>query len=75
MKTVTFFQKVGKSKKAMIDFLSNHFRYHTMNSWNNSTSYANKVKVYSVIPRELQNKVFELMECDGFYDDLNSILG
>lgn len=69
-----FYQKVGKSKKAMIEFLTNHYRYNTMNSWNSSTSYAHNVKVRNVIPSELQDKVYELMDCEGFYDDLNSIL-
>jgi hypothetical protein len=73
----TFYQKVNKvSKKAMIEFLQNHYRYDTMNSWNRSTSYANKVKVWNVIPSELQDKVFELMEADsdGFYIPINDIL-
>ena len=33
------------TRKQMIDFLSDHFRYHTMNSWNNATSYARCVKL------------------------------
>ncbi len=75
MKAITtFYAKVGRSKKAMIEFLENHYRYDTMNSWNQSTSYANKVKIYNCIPSELQDKVFELMECEGFYDDINWIL-
>ena len=66
-----FYQKIDlRSKEGMIDFLSNHFRYDTMNSWNQATSYANKVKVWDVIPNELQNKVFELMDTDTFYIDL-----
>jgi len=74
MKT-QFYQKVNlKSKKEMTDFLRNHFRYDTMNSWNKSTSYANKVKIYSVIPLELQNKVFELMEAEEFYYPLNNLI-
>jgi hypothetical protein len=70
-----FYQAVDlRSKKAMIDFLTNHYRYDTMNSWNRSTSYANKMKVYKCIPSELQSKVFELMEAEGFYDDLNMLI-
>ena len=37
-----------RSRKAMTTFLENHFRYPTMNSWNNSTSYANNMKVYKL---------------------------
>jgi len=70
----TFKQKVGKSKKAMIQFLTNHFRYDTMSSWNQSTSYANKVKIHSVIPNNLRTKVYELMETEEFYDNLSEII-
>lgn len=34
-----------RSRAAMINFLRGHFRYYTMNSWNRSTSYANRVKL------------------------------
>lgn len=72
----TFYRPVDKrSKKDMIEFLSSHFRYNTMNSWNRSTSYANNVKVYSVIPNELTSKVFELMDVgDDFYEPINDIV-
>jgi len=49
-------------------------RYHTMNSWNNSTAPAFNLKVYNVIPQELQNKVFELMDCEDFYDEINTLI-
>ena len=32
------------NRQAMAEFLANHFRYYTMNSWNRLTSYANNVK-------------------------------
>lgn len=70
-----FYQKVNlKSKEKMIKFLENHFRYDTMNNWNRSTSYANKMKVYNVIPQKYQNKVFKLMETEEFYDDINILI-
>lgn len=46
-------------------------RYYTMNSWNLSTAPAYNLKVYNVIDNDLQNKVYELMESDYFYDDIN----
>jgi hypothetical protein len=49
-------------------------RYYTMNSWNLSTAPAFNLKVYNVIPRELQDKVFELMDCENFYDDINMLI-
>ena len=45
----------------MSDFLQNHFRYYTLNSWNRSTSYANKVKIYDLpIPRELRDMAYDV---------------
>ena len=44
-----FEKKVDLRNKAkMIDFLENHFRYSTMNSWNGCSSYANCIKIYSL---------------------------
>ena len=52
-----------------------HFiKYHTLNSWNNSTAPAFNLKVYNVIPNELQNTVFELMDAENFYDDINDLI-
>jgi hypothetical protein len=68
-------QKIDtRSRKAMIEYLQNHFRYYTMNSWNLSTSYANKMKIYSVIPQKYQDKIFEMIEADGFYDEINELV-
>ena len=67
-----FYKKVNKSsRKEMVEFLENHFRYDTMNSWNCSTSYANCVKIYSLnLPNELMDKAWELVSIDNdFYDD------
>jgi hypothetical protein len=44
-----FYKEVNIKKRGeMIAFLKNHFRYHTMNSWNRSTSYANNIKLYNI---------------------------
>jgi len=67
-----FNKKIDKrNRKQMIEYLKNHFRYDTMSSWNNSTSYANNMKIYNVIPSELQDKVSELMQTDEFYMEIN----
>jgi len=42
-----FYKEVDKRYRgAMTAFLQKHFRYHTMNSWNRSTSYANCIKLH-----------------------------
>ena len=44
-----FYKEVNvKNRGEMIAFLKNHFRYHTMNSWNRSTSYTNNIKLYNI---------------------------
>ena len=67
-----YYTKVDmRSRKAMVSFLENHFRYSTMNSWNNSTSYANNVKYYHLdLTKEQTDKFFELLnlEYNDFYD-------
>lgn len=64
-------KKVGKSRAAMIEFLRGHFRYNTANSWNRATSYAHNVKIYRVIPRDLQDKAFEILEQGQVSDGIN----
>jgi hypothetical protein len=42
-----FYRKVDtRSRKSMTEFLAEHARYDTMNSWNRATSYAHCVKVH-----------------------------
>lgn len=64
-----------RSRKAMTDFLSNHFRYDTMSSWNRSTSYANNLKVDRIgLTHEQTMKLFDIMDCDGAYDRINDMI-
>ena len=43
-----FYKQIDKRhRKPMIEFLTNHSRYNTMNSWNRSTSYANNIKLHN----------------------------
>lgn len=50
------------SRTSMINFLKNHFRYDTMNSWNNSTSYANNVKLHNLsVPAEYQDLAYDII--------------
>ena len=66
-----FYKNVNKtSRREMIDFLSNHFRYWTMRSWNKSSSYANNIKVYNVIPLHLQERVLKMMETEEFFEPI-----
>ena len=57
----------------MIEFLKNHERYWTMNSWNGSSSYANNVKIYNLgMDHDLEMKAYDLLAEEGFNDLLTS---
>ena len=65
-----FYKTVGNSKKAMVEFLQGHFRYNTMNSWNNATSYANCVKlhkIFDVVP----DIAYEMLEITQVWGEIN----
>ena len=49
-------------------------KYFTMNSWNRSTAPAYNLKVYNVIDRDLQDKAYELIECDDLFFEINELL-
>ena len=64
-----FYQPVDmRSRKAMTDFLSHHFRYNTMNSWNRSTSYACNLKIDRLgLDFEVINKLFDMIDTQEFF--------
>lgn len=71
-----FSKRVDKrSRKKMTAYLKNHFRYNTMNSWNRSTSYACNMKLYNLdLDREMENKLWNLLDVPEFYDRLNELI-
>lgn len=71
-----FSKRVDKrSRGAMTAYLANHFRYSTMNGWNQSTSYACNMKLYNFgLNRETENKLWDLIHVPEFYDRLNELI-
>lgn len=68
-----FFKKKvdTRSRQSMIDFLTGHFRYNTMNSWNGLTSYANKVKFHHLgLTKNQQDKAWDMLDVN-FWDEIN----
>lgn len=64
-----------RSKKEMIGFLAEHFRYHTMNSWNGATSYARCIKIYKLgLDPETERRCFDMLEIPEAFDDFSAIL-
>ncbi|MCL2343182.1 MAG: hypothetical protein FWC62_04690 [Firmicutes bacterium] len=71
-----FYQKVDlRSRGEMTSFLASHFRYPTMNSWNNATSYACNLKVDRLrLDHELVMKLFDLIRVPDFFDPINDMV-
>lgn len=64
-----------ESKKSMIEYLKNHYRYDTMHSWNNSTSYAKNIKIHNLgLKRELRDKCYAMLEVEEAFEEFNLIL-
>jgi len=71
-----FYHPVDKrSRKAMTVYLSEHFRYDTMNSWNQSTSYACTMKLYKLgLDKDIEDKLHEMIQTKEFYDQLHDLM-
>ena len=58
-----------------IDFLKNHFRYYTLNSWNLGHSYAANVKLHNLnIPQELQDIAYEAISGESIFWNFEEFL-
>ena len=68
-----FSQRVDKRSRAeMTAYLSGHFRYNTMNSWNRSTSYACNMKLHKLgLDRGTEDKLWDMIQVPEFYERLN----
>jgi len=62
-----------RSRAAITAFLEGHYRYHTMNSWNLATSYANCVKVHrlGLTPTQLE-RAWEMLEMPQVLDAIRA---
>jgi len=65
-----------RCRKALVAFLKKHFRYHTMNSWNQSTSYANGIKLHQVDkPSDIdENTWWQMLEITDWHNILSDLL-
>jgi len=72
----TFTKTINKrSRKAMIFYLKNHFRYNTMNGWNNSSSYACNLKIYNLgLENKTVDKLYELIQTEEFFDRIHNLI-
>lgn len=68
-----------RTRKEMIAYLAEHFRYNTMNSWNQSTSYAHNLKVTRLeFPsKDTETRAYDIISCedaDGAFDQVNELI-
>ena len=59
-----FYQPVDlRSRQKMTQYLTTHFRYPTLNSWNRSTSYACNLKITHLgLSPEVVDKLFDMID-------------
>ena len=70
-----FWESVDKrSRHAMVEFLTEHFRYWTGNSWNRSSSYACNLKIYGMgLDGETVDRLFDLIQVPAFFNRLQHL--
>lgn len=73
---IKFYHPVDmRSRRQMINFLQNHFRYYTLNSWNRSQSYACNLKIYNLgLDSDITDKLYEMIQAEDFYDEIRELL-
>jgi len=70
-----FREKMPKTKAEMIEFLANHKRYWTMNSWNRESSYANNIKIYNLnVSKEQEEALYSALYVTDIYDIAYEVL-
>lgn len=63
------------NREEMIQFLKNHFRYNTANSWNRMSSYANNMKIYNLdLSPEEKDRLYDFLDVENAYDDVHSLI-
>ena len=70
---MVFFDKTQKIKtsKQKFNYLKEHFKYYTMNSWNGLASIASNVKVYNLSLTKEQRDRFGARRVGGGKNDIN----
>jgi hypothetical protein len=74
--------RVNRSRRqSMVDFLTKHFRYHTMNACNRSTSYAHNIKLtylQGVLPNDITNisseTAWAMLDCTEWHVHMNGLM-
>lgn len=62
------------NKKQMIEYLTNHFRYDTAGSWNQSTSYGANVKIRNFVPQNFMDKAYDILDQGDVFENINDLI-
>lgn len=72
---MTFFTKPvdRRSRSAMVEFLTKHYRYDTMSSWNRSTSYAQCVKLHRLgLNSQQLDAAYGILDVEEYWREIDS---
>ena len=72
-----FYQEINVNKRGeMIAFLKHHARYNTLHAWNQSTSYANCIKLHKLVkPDDVAEEIWwELFTLPQWHEVLSDLL-
>jgi hypothetical protein len=62
-------------RERWIKYLTEHFRYNTMHSWNRSTSYARNVKLHKLsMDAQTRDRAYELLDVSGAFGEVNALI-
>ncbi|HYR88510.1 MAG TPA: hypothetical protein VE422_30805 [Terriglobia bacterium] len=62
-------------RQRRIQYLSGHFRYYTMNTWNQSTSYARNVKLHKLtMDAETRARAYDLLDVPEAFKEGNALI-
>ncbi|ANA41822.1 hypothetical protein A2G06_16935 (plasmid) [Geobacter anodireducens] len=66
-----------RTRKEMIAFLGNHFRYDTKNSWNRSSSFARNIKIHRINFPDCatRTRAYDLLDVADAFDEFDQIIG
>ena len=63
------------NRQNLEQYLRNHFRYFTMNSWNQGTSYACNVKLHKLkLDSKTRMKAYEFLDVPEAYEEIQCLL-
>ena len=64
-----------RTRKDILAYLKEHYRYSTLNSWNGCHSYAHNVKISRLnLPREVCDACYDMLEIDEAFEETRALI-